>query len=401
MRRLTPGTVTLGVFAILFGLAAAYAVRRYLEVPPEVAQPAPPAKTADVVVAAINLPQYAQIREQDLKVVQVPADRVPTGVMTSKAKALFRTVKATVMAEQPLMEDSLYAIGELPKISEQIPAGCRAVTIPIAGEAAVNGYVQPQSRVDITLTFTGEHPELKGTATMTVLRNVLVLATSGQRFPWTESRDAGIRNVTVAVTPEDANRLVLAQKYGALNVALCGPAAGPEALASAEDRYLIDRDTLLGLPPVAAPVEPVVIEKHIEVWRGGAKGEVVFGADEILESINATAVAEGREPMKVLPASTPASSGPQGKKPCKDCDKKKAAAKAAEAAKKAATKEAVEGINAAEEATRQSVPGRPISTPQPTPAPGPAGKTGAGRGTQPGLPGQTIEVQVEADQAGR
>lgn len=393
MRRLSPGTVTLGVFAILFGLATAYAVRRYLDVPPEVAKPAPKAKTADLVVAAVNLPAYSRIQEKYLKVVQVPAEKLPKGAVTAKSLALYRVVKSTIMAEQPVMEESLYSVGELPTLAERLPPGHRAVTLSISGDAALNGMIQPESHVDITLTFKGDSPEAQGMATMTLMRKVLVLATSATRFPRSEDRPIKVQDITVAVTPEDANRLVLAQKYGTLSAALCGNQDDGTPLASADDRHLIDRNALLGLEPQPTPAPAVVVQKRVEVWRNGKRAEMVFGADEILESINATAVAEGREPMKALPVSAPQSEG--GKKPCKDCEKKKALKEAAEAAEKAASQEALEAIQGAEDATRQAVPGRPISSPQPTPAPNHGASSGAGGA------GAAVEVSVEAEQTGR
>ncbi len=398
MRRITPGTVTVGVFAILFGLAAAYAARRYLEVPPaEAAKPAPPPKTAELVVAAINLPTYARVRDQDLKVIQVPPDKVPEGAVTSKSRAMFRVVKSTIMADQPVMEDKLYGVSEVPKLADRLPPGHRAVTIAVPAESALNGMIQPESRVDIALTFDSKDRRLDGTATMTVLRNVLVLATSEMRFPKWEDQPDNVRNITVAVAPEDANRLILAQRYGSLGVTLRGPQdAGEEVLlADASDRDLIDRATLLGLPPLPTPAQPIVVSKRVEMYRGGARGEVVFGADEILESINATAVAEGREPMTALPIGTPQSASSEAGEDCPDCEKKRAKAEAKAAAEKAASREVLERIEASEKAARHGASSRGASNPQPTPAPAPSAVDGAASTIR--LPAGVIDVQVEAE----
>jgi pilus assembly protein CpaB len=405
MRRLTPGTVTIGVLAILIGLAAAYAARRYMAVPPQVAEPAPRTPVAEVVVATINLPQYSRLRDQDLKVVSIPRDRVPKGAMTSKSQALFRLVKSTIMAEQPVMDANLYGLNEVPKLSDIVPPGYRAVTLPVSFENALNGMIQPDSIVDVNLTVTDKNPQMNGPTTLTLMRDVKVLVTSDLRFPLHDDRTGNVRNITVAVTPDQANKLILAQRYGTLSVTLCGSADGKAepTLAEDEDRNLVDRDTLLGLSPLPEPVEPVVVQRTVEVWHGGAKKEVVFYEGEILESINATAVAEGRPPMKTLPVSADQpNQGAQGgaKKPCKNCGKKKAA----EAAKKAAeAAKAQEALKAAEDAARQAVPGRPISNAQPTPAPAAPASDKSGANPKAGgrsqVAGQVIEVQVEAEQS--
>lgn len=71
MKRISPGTVTVGVFAILFGLVAAYVVRHYLDGP-------------------------------------------------------------------------------------AAPPGYRAVTLQVDANSALNGMIQPESHVDVTLTVKGE-----------------------------------------------------------------------------------------------------------------------------------------------------------------------------------------------------------------------------------------------------
>src|SRR3954447_10206040 len=108
MRRIRPGTVTVAMLAILFGLVAAYTARRYMEPPP-----AAPERTVPVVMAKINLPTYARLRESDLEVVKVAPEHVPAGAINTIQRALFRVVKDTTMSGQPLLEAALYPVGQM------------------------------------------------------------------------------------------------------------------------------------------------------------------------------------------------------------------------------------------------------------------------------------------------
>ncbi|MCS7305808.1 MAG: Flp pilus assembly protein CpaB [Thermoguttaceae bacterium] len=407
MRRVSPATVTFGVLAILFGLGTAYAVRQYLKPPaPQPSPPAPQPQMVDLVVAAVNLPAYTRIQEPWIKVVRVPADRVPPGAIHSTGRALFRVVKKTVMAEQPLLEENLYAVGELPKLADRLPPGHRAITLPIGGPAALSGMIQPESRIDILLTYQDDTlPGHSGPVTMTLMRNVLVLATSVAAFPLAEDRRNNVQDITVAVTPEQANRLILAQRYGSLSAVLCGQQEGEAAaggkVAGEEEKHLIDRYALLGIErpqppapeePEPLPPEPVIVEHRVEVWKGGSRAEVVFGEEQILEALNATAVAEGREPMKALPISLPSGSGVQPiptRKPCRNCPGGQSRAGAGGSGPSA--RELMQAIRAAEQSLRQQ------GGMQPTPASvKPASHEGASR------QGETsVELRVEAIQTGQ
>ena len=327
MKRISPGTVTVGVLAILFGLAVAYAARHYLERTPPLERP-PVRKTARVVVPSVNLPKYFRIREQDVESAEIPIEDAPQGAVTLKSRALHRLMKRAVLAGQPLLDKDLYAVGEVPKLADQLPPGYRAVTLSVGTNSALNGMVQPESYVDVSLTVENDRPEVGGLATLTILRRVKVLATSAARFPRSEDRPTDMKNITVAVTPEQANKLILAERYGTLSVTLRGSADedakadDEQMLAMADDqRHLVNPFTLLGLSPIE-PVAEARIEKKAYIWRAGSMQEVTFGATEIREALNATAVAEGGEPMAALPIGYDASKS--SKKPCKNCDKKKA-----------------------------------------------------------------------------
>jgi hypothetical protein len=137
----------------------------------------------------------------------------------------------------------------------------------------------------------------------------------------------------------------------------------------------VNKDSLLGLAPLPIPAAPTVVEKTVEVWRGGKRVEVTFNEHEILEALNATEVAEGREPMQALPVSVrqEVTHSAAKKKECKECEKKKKA-KAAAAAAAAAAK-------------------------SPTIAP-PRADSAAAPITRSNVVSQMLEVQVEAQQLG-
>ena len=329
MKRISPGTVTVGVFAILFGLIAAYAARHLLNVkpvqPPVVAGP----EMATVVVPQINLPKYSRVREQDVKEFRVPVDEAPKGAIRVKQRAMFRVMKETIMAGQPLLDANMFPVGEVPTISERLPAGYRAVTLDIGSDAALNGMIQPESYVDITLTVSANKPELGAMTTMTLMQGVQVLATSEARFKGWEDTPSKLRNVTVAVTPKQANKLILAQEYGTLGVTLRSEVEGELLAGDNSVSDMVDPFDLLGISRVTPVAEPVFEElaKTVEVWRGGKMEEVTFYGKAIQESLNATAVAAGLEPTEMVPVSSSQSANPK-KKPCKNCKKKDAGAAA-------------------------------------------------------------------------
>ena len=304
MKRISPSTVTVGVFAVLFGLVVAYAARHYFDTPEA---KAPVRQTATVIRAKANLPKYARIREQDLELARVPVKQVPEGAVQLRSRALSRLVKETILAGQPILEANLYGVGEVPLLADQLPPGYRAVTLQVDANSALNGMIQPESHVDVMLTVKGNQPGLGGLATLTLLRRIKVLATSETRFPRSEDRSSNLRNITVAVSPKQANKLILAQKYGTLSVTLRSSLEPTEEEMLADARDMVNPNDLLGL---ALQPEPEPVEKKAQIWRGGKMIEVTFGADEVHESLRSSC-----KSCKKKPAHQPGDSGPTAATP--------------------------------------------------------------------------------------
>jgi len=119
-------------------------------------------------------------------------------------------------------------------LSPMIKPGMRAVSLAIAGEAAVSGLVQPNDRVDILGTFTMPSKTTPGqmeSVTLTILQDVSILAT-GTRLARSEGgyqsafegRPTSFSSVTLEVTPREAELLVFAQNMkGQLTLTLRNP----------------------------------------------------------------------------------------------------------------------------------------------------------------------------------
>jgi pilus assembly protein CpaB len=276
VKRISPATVTMGLIAILCGLGAAYMARHALSNKTD--------GRVEIVVAAVNLPKFSRIGEDHVRVIKVEADQVPEGALLAQSRAVARVTRTTVLAGQPLVDASLYGVGEMPTLSEQLPAGFRAVTIEVESSRALGGVLVPESIVDVLLTVGNEQEALGGGRTLTLVESVKVLATDQQRFKAEERLGQNLRSVTIAVRPREANKLVLAQRHGTLSLALRSSAGDDQVALNTQNS--IDLRTLLGL-------ENIPNRRHkVQIWRGTSMTEVEFSGREVQEARAATAATD-------------------------------------------------------------------------------------------------------------
>jgi len=147
----------------------------------------------------------------------------------------------------------------------------------------VAGFVTPGSRVDVLVTLDDEDSTAKKkTMTRVVVSNVQVL-TAGTRYDQDQSRKDGkpipSSVVTLMVTPDDAERVALAQNEGKINLTLRNPLdvdptstngaklAGllgkqttpPDLLETPKARTRVARAVVVPPPPVVE-VKPMMVE---------------------------------------------------------------------------------------------------------------------------------------------
>jgi pilus assembly protein CpaB len=275
--------VTFGVMAIVLGLVAAYIVRQALQKPPVVATPAPAPEMVQVVFARNVIAKHTRLTAGDVFVASVPkGSKLLPGTFRGINLVEGRVTKDTIAAGKVLREEHLMGLDEsLPDLAERIPAGHRAVTIVIQGTDTGGKRLAEGDHIDIAMTVEGSHPDLGEVMTRTLMRNVLIVDAAAGR-PVVRTNRRGIEQlsstITVAVTPADANKLIVAQRSGTLQATLV---SALDAAAPAGDDA-VSRRQLLGLKQIVPP-RKFTIEK----WSGSDVRVIEMSDERIQESRNA------------------------------------------------------------------------------------------------------------------
>ncbi len=175
-----------------------------------------------VMVAARDLPLGATLKKTDLKQIKYLDADIPRGALFTEADAVRRVTLYPISTNEPLTLSKLSTMDGPEGIMATIPAGHRAVSVPITDVSGVSGLVTPGARVDVLFTRPGSMAEA---VTSTILQNVKVLAV-GRLIAPNQTVDAKATKMPVAtliVTPEEAQKLELAKNEGKVSLTLRNP----------------------------------------------------------------------------------------------------------------------------------------------------------------------------------
>lgn len=183
-----------------------------------------------VLVAAKHLPPKTVLQADMLQMQKVPLSFAHPEALSDVRQAVGRIVKEPILPGEQVAQSRLLAEGERPGLTYAIPPGKRAMSVAVNEVIGVAGFVKPGDFVDILGTFDEEFAGRDLTAT--ILQNVQVLAIS-QDMETKENEKARVSTtVTLAVRPDEAEKLTLAEERGHLRMAL-RPLDANERLASA------------------------------------------------------------------------------------------------------------------------------------------------------------------------
>jgi pilus assembly protein CpaB len=172
----------------------------------------------DLVLAARPLNIGTTVKAEDIKVTKVPSTQLPKGSFSKVEDVLDRPVVSNVLLDEPLLEGRLARRGDGVGLAPVIPGGMRAVTVRVNDVVGVAGFVLPGMRVDILIT--GEPPGRGQRTTKTILQNILVLSAGATTQTDQTGKPVNAPNVTLLVTPQQAENITLAQNGGIIQLIL-------------------------------------------------------------------------------------------------------------------------------------------------------------------------------------
>lgn len=224
------------------------------------------------------------------------ADSVPAGAYTDTSQIIGSFVKNSFVANEPIVQSKLFTgdktAGVMPLL---IPFGMRAVSVPVDEVSDIAGFVLPHTRVDVLVSVTGDAAAGGKAISKTVLQNVEVLAVA-QQIEKTKDEPQVVKVVTLLVSPQEAERLALASREGALRLAMRNYNDNKIVLTSGVDTAQMLRAYSLApdvpvMPSqpaghvIAAPRRAKPIE--IEILRNGKSSESVSFVNEAAASAGA------------------------------------------------------------------------------------------------------------------
>lgn len=229
-----------------------------------------------MVVAAHDLPVGHLLTEQDLQVVRWPSRALPEGYVAQVGTAVGRGLITAVRTNAPILEPDLAEPGSGGGMRIIFPEGMRAISLRVDEVVAVAGYVTPRTRVDVLLTM---KPVNGGDQTYTqiILQNLSVLAVDQTIHQNEQGEAIPASVVTLMVTPEQAEKLVLASSQGRISLALRNMLDVDEAItAGIGDARLLELGRQVtrsggGAAPRPAAAAPAPEEGVMEIYKGGVR----------------------------------------------------------------------------------------------------------------------------------
>jgi pilus assembly protein CpaB len=181
------------------------------------AKVAPP-QNQQYVAAARSLDPGETIRKEDLNMIEWPKSHPLAGSFVRVDDVVGRAVLYPLAAGQPILDRQLAASGSGMGLTARIPSGMRAIALSSNEVIGVAGFLMPGTHVDVLVTYHEDgHPD---SITATVLQDAEVLAAGHQVQPDPTGKPSTVDVVTLLLSPEDAEKAVLASSQGSIHFVL-------------------------------------------------------------------------------------------------------------------------------------------------------------------------------------
>jgi pilus assembly protein CpaB len=173
-----------------------------------------------ILVAAHDLNIGDKLDAQSLSYEDWPKDRIPEGAITDLEKVKDVVPNTRLFKGEPLLEKKL--INSLADSMPPIPEGYRVIPLKV-NEANSPPLLLPGDKVDV-LGFFRKSNDVRETIAKTFLTDVRVYAVNHQteRVVGEDGKQVNAKTVSVLVTPQQVEKLMIATEMGSIRLSLRG-----------------------------------------------------------------------------------------------------------------------------------------------------------------------------------
>jgi pilus assembly protein CpaB len=263
-------SVIILIVALLMGGSAAYLTRSWLKDQTRASSVVQPVGT--IVVAAESL-AYGTTMTPD-NVVEIPwfSNTLPEGAFAVKEDLLSggrRVVLSPLKRGEAVLRSKITGPGQRASLASLLDEGKRAVTVSVDDVRGVAGFVLPGDFVDIVLIADDGSTKRQSYSDI-LLEHVKVLAID-QVASEGEGQPTVAKAVTVEVTKEQAQKILLATNIGKLSLILARPLESnpdPNRRVSEKDIGRTSPEPVrlpAPPPPAPTPAAPIVPSNTVKI----------------------------------------------------------------------------------------------------------------------------------------
>lgn len=203
---------------------------------------AAPLDGTEVFVALTDIGLGDPISAAVLKLEKWPSDKMVDGMISKLEEVEGRRSRQKIFAGEPILQNKLLKKGETgASATDLIPPGFRAVSISVDAVSGSSGMILPGDRVDLLVHIAaGSQRGIERATTCTFLQNVKVFAVDDNFSRAGDETTATAKTISVLVTPEQAQLVMLAVKVGTVQLVM--RSASDDA---ADSTAVVDVQTLL------------------------------------------------------------------------------------------------------------------------------------------------------------
>ena len=206
-------------FAFCLALVASLGAYRFLSEKSRVAENAK-LQTVGVAVAVVDIPIGSTINSNQVALSSWPRDLQPKDAYTAVKPAVGRVAMRDFTRGEPIVESKLVPTDKSSGLlSLKVPPGMRAFSVKVNEVVGVGGFIVPDSRVDVVVTTAVSPQRQQEQVAKTFLQDVLVIAV-GQLVEQKDNKPVTVNTVTLAITPEESEKLALASNDGKIQLVM-------------------------------------------------------------------------------------------------------------------------------------------------------------------------------------